>query len=266
MKNHARQFQEQTYKAIICDVDGTLVTTGPTSLPSQGIKKAIANAQATAHVAIATSRNYTRANYLFAELGLTGPSAISGGAQIVDAKTHALLHQELLPKEDFHAVLNIFKKEKEPIHVVDNGVETIYSKAYVPHMPYEFFLDGITRDQALSLQKKLSHITTIATTLSAAWDEEKFCLGVSHVNATKEGAVTNIARLLGISTSEIIGIGDGYNDFPLLLACGLKIAMGNAVPELKEIADYIAPTVQEDGVAHVIETFLMKTARKPLSI
>ena len=51
-------------------------------------------------------------------------------------------------------------------------------------------------------------------------------------------------------------VGDGYNDFPLLLAGGLKVAMGNAVSDLKKIADYIAPTVDEDGVATVIEKFL----------
>ena len=52
-------------------------------------------------------------------------------------------------------------------------------------------------------------------------------------------------------------MGDGYNDFPLLMACGLKIAMGNAVPELKAIADFIAPSVEEDGVATVIEKFIL---------
>ena len=55
----------------------------------------------------------------------------------------------------------------------------------------------------------------------------------------------------------MIGVGDGYNDFPLLMACGLKVAMGNAVPELKAIADYIAPTVADDGIVDVIKTFVL---------
>jgi len=41
------------------------------------------------------------------------------------------------------------------------------------------------------------------------------------------------------------------------MACGLKVAMGNATEDLKEIADYIAPTVDEDGVADVIEKFVL---------
>lgn len=63
---------------------------------------------------------------------------------------------------------------------------------------------------------------------------------------------------MGISTSEIIGIGDHYNDFPLLMACGFKVAMGNAVPELKAIADYIAPSVENNGLADVLEKFVLK--------
>lgn len=41
------------------------------------------------------------------------------------------------------------------------------------------------------------------------------------------------------------------------MACGLKVAMGNAVQDLKEIADYIAPSVDEDGIADVIEKFVL---------
>lgn len=44
---------------------------------------------------------------------------------------------------------------------------------------------------------------------------------------------------------------------PLFESVGFKVAMGNAPKELKEIADYVAPTVQEDGVADVIERFIL---------
>jgi hydroxymethylpyrimidine pyrophosphatase-like HAD family hydrolase len=65
-------------------------------------------------------------------------------------------------------------------------------------------------------------------------------------------------KKLHLKKDEIIGVGDGYNDFPLLMACGLKVAMGNAVPDLKEIADYIAPSVVEDGVVDIISKFIVK--------
>ena len=80
---------------------------------------------------------------------------------------------------------------------------------------------------------------------------------VTGSEASKLHGIVEVARILNIKTEEIIGVGDGYNDFPLLLACGLKVAMGNAIPELKAIADFIAPTVEEDGVAVVLEKFVL---------
>lgn len=92
-----------------------------------------------------------------------------------------------------------------------------------------------------------------------SWSKGKVSLLISHTAATKQHAILKVAEILKIDTHEIIGVGDGYNDFPLLMACGLKIAMGNAVLELKEIADYIAPSVDEDGVAHIIEKFILSS-------
>ena len=53
----------------------------------------------------------------------------------------------------------------------------------------------------------------------------------------------------------MVGVGDSYNDFPLLMACGLKAAMGNSVKEILDIADYVAPSVDDDGLANVIEKY-----------
>jgi hydroxymethylpyrimidine pyrophosphatase-like HAD family hydrolase len=63
--------------------------------------------------------------------------------------------------------------------------------------------------------------------------------------------------MLGVKYEEIIGVGDSYNDYSLLMASGLKVAMGNAVKELKDVADYIAPSVDEDGLAEVIERYII---------
>ena len=67
----------------------------------------------------------------------------------------------------------------------------------------------------------------------------------------------SVSKLLNIKTKHISGVGDSNNDFPLLLACGLKVAMGNANSDLKQIADFVAPSVEEDGVATVIERFIL---------
>lgn len=100
---------------------------------------------------------------------------------------------------------------------------------------------------------------TIIAQKVPSWTKGFFCIIITHAEATKQHGVFEVAKLLGLQTHDMIGVGDGYNDFPLLLACGLKVAMGNAVPELKEIADYVAPTVENDGVVDIINKFILQS-------
>jgi len=90
-----------------------------------------------------------------------------------------------------------------------------------------------------------------------AYHEGCVALQITHKNATKHHAALKIAEFLNIKSNEMIGVGDGYNDFDLFKACGLRIAVGNAVDELKLMADYVAPDVKEDAIAHIIEKFVL---------
>ena len=87
-----------------------------------------------------------------------------------------------------------------------------------------------------------------------------FGLDITSEKATKHTAVLEYERLLNIPRQQIVAIGDGYNDYPLFTACDYKIAMENAPQELKEIADFIAPTVDNNGtevaLQHIISKFL----------
>ncbi len=57
--------------------------------------------------------------------------------------------------------------------------------------------------------------------------------------------------------SEVIAIGDGINDIPLLSTAGMAIAMENAPEEVREVADYITLDVDHSGVAAAINKFLL---------
>ena len=63
--------------------------------------------------------------------------------------------------------------------------------------------------------------------------------------------------MINVDFESMVAAGDSYNDIPLLQQCGLGIAMGGAPDELKAIADYVAPTVEEDGLAVAIEEFIL---------
>lgn len=73
----------------------------------------------------------------------------------------------------------------------------------------------------------------------------------------KGNGVSMLANYLGIKPEEVICVGDASNDVHMLEYAGLSVAMGNAFDDIKAIADYVTHTNEEDGVAHVIEKFIL---------
>ena len=83
---------------------------------------------------------------------------------------------------------------------------------------------------------------------------------ISNKNANKRAGVEFLANMLDIKQEEIICIGDSGNDRQMIKYAGLGVAMGNAFPEIKEIADLVTKDNNNDGVAHVISTYLLNNA------
>ncbi|MCM1386078.1 MAG: HAD family hydrolase [Bacillus sp. (in: Bacteria)] len=73
--------------------------------------------------------------------------------------------------------------------------------------------------------------------------------------ATKENAIMYICSVCGINVEEIIAFGDDYADIGMLKLCGMGIAMGNAINEVKEKADLVIGSNDEDGIAGYLEVF-----------
>lgn len=250
------------YKALILDVDGTLIE-GHDGVPSKRVKSALRKARNKIHIGLATSRPLFFLSNLLKNIELSGPSIVSGGCQIVDFPTQRVVWEKPIFFDDMRKVNKVVKKLKKVELLVldadkDIGERDIpFSEKSPPKRPLHLWIHEISTPLTDEIITKISHIPTIATYRIPSWDKINEDIIITHAEATKQHGILEVAKILGISTHEIIGVGDGYNDFPLLMACGLKVAMGNAVPDLKEIADYIAPTVDKDGVADVIERFVL---------
>ncbi|KAF9404603.1 hypothetical protein HW555_014251, partial [Spodoptera exigua] len=78
---------------------------------------------------------------------------------------------------------------------------------------------------------------------------------------TKAYGISLLARDLGIKQEEIMTIGDEENDLPMIEYAGLGVAMENAVASVKDLADVITDTNDNDGVAHAVEKFVLEPLR-----
>jgi HAD superfamily hydrolase (TIGR01484 family) len=240
------------------DLDGTTVPNSPTAMPSKRVLEAIEKAKQKVYVCVVTGRLLSYAEPVLDVLKLSTPVVLLGGCQIWDAASRTFIQQNEIEEGDFEKVIKDLIPYKKPIKIYESNTEITYDPSYVPNKPISIYITKLTDAIADEIVSKLSAIPTISSHKVISWTHGELCVTIAHAKATKQHAVFEVAKLLGIETHQMIAIGDGPNDFPMLMAAGLKVAMGNASADLKAIADYIAPTVDEDGVVDVIEKFVLK--------
>ena len=73
----------------------------------------------------------------------------------------------------------------------------------------------------------------------------------------KSTGVARVGDTLGVSPANMVAVGDSYNDLPMLQSCGFSVAMGDAPAEVKAAADFVAPSVTEDGLAVAINKYVL---------
>lgn len=250
------------YKAIISDIDGTLVPIQMDAIPSNKVRGAIQKARARGIIfSLATGRPFSLVEYLVDDLQLKSPIIVDNGAAIYSAEMKRSLYDAIIDTERANKIIDIINTYKKPFHVsctTENlfRVKSVSSDVKVR----KFVIHGLTPEETEKIIKELEDTFKNIGVIRASANEGKDFLDiyVTDITASKQHAILKLAEILNIQTKEIIAIGDHYNDFPLFMACGLKVAMGNAVDDLKAIADYIAPSVEEDGIADVIERYILK--------
>ena len=75
---------------------------------------------------------------------------------------------------------------------------------------------------------------------------------------TKENAIKIVCDSYKIDLSDVIAFGDDYADIEMLKIAGLGVAMGNAIAEVKEIADVVIGTNDDDGIAKYLENDVLE--------
>ncbi|OGG08764.1 hypothetical protein A2154_03785 [Candidatus Gottesmanbacteria bacterium RBG_16_43_7] len=248
-----------TYKLVLVDLDDTLTPNlgmPPRPFyPSPLLRRSVRLALKHATIALCTGRDKATALAVVDSLGLTAPQIIEGGAKIITAKGKNIWTR-YLSLRSARLIINQLKTTKTSFSVITSGVEIINTipRSHIDKITAVFWYDLPPAELSV-FKNKLSHYPDLAVNINQ--DRTGNTLYITHRAGTKSHGVRRLQKMLGVSKTETIGIGDGNNDRQLLLTCGLKVAMGNAVAEVKEIADYVAPGVKDDGVAHTLTKFIL---------
>ena len=115
----------------------------------------------------------------------------------------------------------------------------------------ELFFQTDSPEVKEALRQRLSALPDISFADPAPKDLEVMVGGIN-----KGEALLYLLDLLGIEPQETLAIGDGGSDLPLLKAAGIGVAMDNALPFVKEAADWVTASCDADGVALALERFV----------
>ena len=114
----------------------------------------------------------------------------------------------------------------------------------------------------LMVMSEATNITGIQQHLRSVYDgrlnvypSKATYLEVMDTRGSKANAVRFVSERLGLTPGEIIAMGDNYNDVEMIQFAGMGVAMGNAPDDIKEKADYVTDTNNNDGVRKALERF-----------
>lgn len=249
-------------RLVALDIDGTLVD--PENNFSPAVESAVqAVLAAGAHVVLSTGRGLTATRPVAERLGLPKPYLVcSNGA--VSVRLHP--EPELLDVVRFDPapVLRLLLERMPDVLV---AVEEL-GVGYRVNKP---FPQGELTGQIVvePLRLLVSQPATRVILREPAGDADRFLemidrvglhgvsyyigytawLDIAPDGVSKATALAKIARRLGVEQADVLAIGDGQNDLEMLAWAGRGVAMGNALPNVQEVADAVTKSRVDDGVA-----------------
>lgn len=247
-------------EVIIFDLDGTAINSPKQKLPSERLVKAANSLKSHFFLCAATGRVWSFASPVLQSLQLTDPCIISAGTQICDPVTGKILWEKCIDNSNLNLVLDVFRQFPEYKLLYNDGTEDdyfnggVYPENFVAKEPVYFleqvFIPDIVAQNIFNKLQSISGVTCVMVTAQKPGFRD---LHIVHNAATKEFAVAELLRIINIPSEATIGVGDSYNDVHLFNAVKYKVAMGNAIPELKSMADEVIGPVVDDGLSTYFE-------------
>jgi Cof subfamily protein (haloacid dehalogenase superfamily) len=271
-------------RALFLDIDGTLV--GGDSRVTPGVVSAIHRARsAGCEVVLCTGRTRFRTVPVAEQLGRPlGYAVTSNGGVLAHLGTGEIVYRRLLPVDvALEVIRSIRDAGAEPFVYEDSdrpgveGARVLYHPeaeaiasshadsryrahaALMTELPFQpvsvstYGSPEVMRPLAEHLRERLSeNVSIVQSGTEYAWGVEVYVSGIS-----KRTGLELLAARLDVAREEIMAIGDHINDVEMLQWAGWGVAMGNALPEAKAVADYVTDSLSQDGAARAIERFVL---------
>ncbi|HBQ3780498.1 sugar-phosphatase [Klebsiella pneumoniae] len=266
-------------KLIAIDMDGTLLLPDHTISPA--VKAAIAAARERGvNVVLTTGRPYAGVHSYLKELHMEQPGDYCityNGALVQKAGDGSTVAQTALSYDDYRFLEQLSREVGSHFHALDRN--TLYTanrdisyytvhESYVATIPLVFceaekmdpkiqLLKVMMIDEPAILDQAIARIPAEVKEKYTVLKSAPYFLEILDKRVNKGTGVKSLADALGIKPEEIMAIGDQENDIAMIEFAGVGVAMDNAIPAVKEAANFITKSNLEDGVAFAIEKYVL---------
>jgi Cof subfamily protein (haloacid dehalogenase superfamily) len=268
------------YKILAVDLDGTTMGDGEQISPAVVDSLRAAEAHGV-RVVLATGRADAPSLRHAARLGLTGPIICYHGGMILDGQTSAILHETIMPsglaieairwgrQHDRHCLLFAEGQLWTDELRYDRSLYSRWMGLPIREVPaLDAALEACQVCRALKVIDFLPQSEKETLSVIEAWRAafagrllamrtHPLFIEVMPPEITKGRALAWLADSWGVPSAQVIAVGDAENDVPMIEWAGLGVAMGQAPAHVQAAADWVAPTVDEDGVAAVVNRFIL---------
>lgn len=265
-------------KLIALDCDGTLISDD--FKITDKTKAALMAAQASGiKVALVSGRPRTGFKFETETLDLQHHHGLIGaynGGMVIDIETNNVLYKKSIQKEDAQAFLKSIA-HLNLIHIVDNGTDLYANNADNQYVIHEYRDHGLNFNLSHDLHETLDfdpmkilltadpkridevneEILSICGNQFGAIRSTPFYLEITAFGVNKSSALDHICKSAGIEKDNVIAFGDQLNDIEMIRDAAIGVAMGNAHPDLKQIADIVTDDNNSDGIAKVLDEILV---------
>ena len=269
------------YKIIVLDLDGTLTNSNKEITPKT--KKGLMDIQKKGYkVVLASGRPTPGVVGLAKELELekyNGYILSYNGARIIDCNTGNVIYQKTVPNEVIPDLYETAKKHDVRVisydidydsgeivsgNGIDKYIELESSINNLPIKEVDNFGEYITfpvnkclmSGDHEKLVKAMEDLQKKYKSYLSIYFSEPFFLEIMPQNVDKAQSLLMLLSQIGISSNEMICCGDGFNDISMIEIAGLGVAMENAQELVKDAADYVTLSNDNDGILHVINKFM----------
>ena len=268
----------ENYEIIVLDLDGTLTNRDKVITPKT--KKALMEIQERGKkIVLASGRPTDGVMPLARELRLEkyGSYILSfNGGMITNCRTGEVVFSRLLPVEANAKIIGLAEEERVTILTYD-GHTLITNDAESPYSKLENKINSMEVRQIDDLKSYVTYpvpkflmmddgdyLAMVEPRVKAAmgknfsiYRSEPFFLEILPRGIDKAQSLARLLEILGLDKERMIACGDGYNDLTMIKFAGLGVAMENAVLPVRKAADYITMSNNDDGIAHVVEKFML---------